>query len=207
MGVVPAARRLGVARRLLDHAVQAARDADCGELVLEVITANEPAVRLYESAGFRRRNTLLGFTHADTGGPAATDAESDAAARVLKPSDEARVADWIARHGTAGLPWQLDAATIRAGLPGCAAFEWDDQAACLISDPGQERIRVMSLVVHRERRRRGVGRAVVQALLRMYPGRIWRVPEILPEGEGTAFLAGLGWEASAIRQFLMGVRL
>lgn len=202
MGVMAEARRAGIARRMLDHAESAARTAACAELILEVITANDPAVRLYESAGFRRVTTLHGFTLVDSPTAAAATG-AGAGAGQLVPTDAQVVADWIKRHGETALPWQLSAETIAAPLPGHTAYEWKDRAACLITDPSQERIAILSLVISRERRRRGIGRAVQSELMRLHPGRTWRVPEIVPEGEATAFLLAGGWQPSAIRQFLM----
>ena len=50
-GVVPAARRRGVARKLLDEACLMA-DALGASLLLEVAVSNKPAIELYKLAGF-----------------------------------------------------------------------------------------------------------------------------------------------------------
>jgi len=47
-------RRLGIGRALLDEAVEWARGAGVTKLELHVFPHNEPALRLYESFGFRR---------------------------------------------------------------------------------------------------------------------------------------------------------
>jgi ribosomal protein S18 acetylase RimI-like enzyme len=54
LGVVPAARRNGVARALMEAVLQQAPL----HVTLEVIDRNEPAIRLYEELGFERVRTL-----------------------------------------------------------------------------------------------------------------------------------------------------
>jgi ribosomal-protein-alanine N-acetyltransferase len=60
VGVAPGARRRGVARHLLAHALAAAGAAGCRMMFLEVGCGNEAALALYRAAGFRavgrRRN-------------------------------------------------------------------------------------------------------------------------------------------------------
>ncbi|QSF52941.1 GNAT family N-acetyltransferase [Brevundimonas fontaquae] len=52
MTVTPAARGLGLARRLLDACEAAAREAGAARLYLETNSALKPAIALYDSAGF-----------------------------------------------------------------------------------------------------------------------------------------------------------
>ena len=52
MTVTPAARGLGLARRLLEACEAAAREAGAGRLYLETNSALTPAIALYESFGF-----------------------------------------------------------------------------------------------------------------------------------------------------------
>lgn len=53
MAVAESARRAGVGRRLLERVIAAARDSGARRLYLETNRKLEPAVRLYESVGFR----------------------------------------------------------------------------------------------------------------------------------------------------------
>jgi ribosomal-protein-alanine N-acetyltransferase len=53
LGVLPEARRQGIARRLLDHVVATTRDRGGRRITLEVGRSNSPARQLYESAGFK----------------------------------------------------------------------------------------------------------------------------------------------------------
>lgn len=65
LGVAPDAQGRGIGGRLLDHLVSDARDDGQAALVLHVLASNTPAVRLYESRGWR----ALGepFAHPLTG--------------------------------------------------------------------------------------------------------------------------------------------
>lgn len=54
VGVLPAMRRLGIGRALLDATVAHARQRRIGSIVLEVAADNEAARRLYDAAGFAR---------------------------------------------------------------------------------------------------------------------------------------------------------
>ncbi len=61
LAVIPAARRRGVARRLLALAVERARDDGADALFLEVSDRNEAAVALYDGAGFVRAGLRRGY--------------------------------------------------------------------------------------------------------------------------------------------------
>lgn len=52
LAVVPEARGLGIGRRLLTAVIEAATDAGCSAVSLEVLRRNAPARHLYASLGF-----------------------------------------------------------------------------------------------------------------------------------------------------------
>lgn len=54
IAILPGFRRRGLGRRLLCEAVDGAFAAGLGRVELEVFASNREAIRLYESAGFRR---------------------------------------------------------------------------------------------------------------------------------------------------------
>ena len=97
MGVVAAARRAGVATRLMRALMDEARDAGVRELFLEVLEQNESARALYEQLGFRALRRLEVWTW--TGPPSA------GAGRALACAPrEARRRIVVARTGHE--PWQ-----------------------------------------------------------------------------------------------------
>jgi GNAT superfamily N-acetyltransferase len=52
VAVLPEYRRQGIARKLVEAAVQLARSHDADPIILDVISGNTPAYKLYESIGF-----------------------------------------------------------------------------------------------------------------------------------------------------------
>lgn len=52
VAVASSRRRLGIGTRLVENAVDAARSAGCGAIMLEVVADNEPARSLYAALGF-----------------------------------------------------------------------------------------------------------------------------------------------------------
>lgn len=61
LAVHPQARRQGLGRRLLDHALREARGGGCAKATLELSLANEPGLRLYRGAGFQEVGRRKGF--------------------------------------------------------------------------------------------------------------------------------------------------
>jgi ribosomal protein S18 acetylase RimI-like enzyme len=106
LGVVPAARRRGVGRALMEAVLVEAPP----ELTLEVIEENEPAIRLYEDLGFQRVRILEVWS---------LDAEAPPAdVRDAEPSPA----------GETDLPWQRADESLR---PGYERLEVDGGAAVI----------------------------------------------------------------------------
>ncbi len=61
LAVFPAARRGGVARRLVLAGIERLRSGSCEGCYLEVRTTNRPAIQLYESLDFRRAGTRRSY--------------------------------------------------------------------------------------------------------------------------------------------------
>jgi ribosomal protein S18 acetylase RimI-like enzyme len=92
IAVLPAARRQGIGRSLLE----AVLDVAPATVTLEVLEQNEPAIRLYETLGFERTRILEVWSVKET------------------PLVEARSAD-PAPVGGPGLPWQREDASLPPG--------------------------------------------------------------------------------------------
>jgi GNAT superfamily N-acetyltransferase len=106
LGVVPAARRHGVGRALMNAVLAEAPS----EVTLEVIEQNEPAIRLYEDLGFERVRILEVWS---------LDAEPPPAdVRDAEPSPV----------GETDLPWQRADESLR---PGYERLEVDGGAAVI----------------------------------------------------------------------------
>lgn len=64
IAVDPQHRRAGVGRALLDATLAGLPARGCGELLLEVDSGNEPALRLYEEYGFEQISVRRGYYRA-----------------------------------------------------------------------------------------------------------------------------------------------
>ena len=96
MATVPAKRRSGLARQMLDAAIDSAREAGCSTVWLEVVDRNAAAVALYEARGFAQVRDLGVWSLP------ALDRAGEATRRV----DEYEAHAWIAAHREEREPWQ-----------------------------------------------------------------------------------------------------
>jgi ribosomal protein S18 acetylase RimI-like enzyme len=93
MATVPARRREGLARRMLDAAIDSAAEAGCTTVWLEVVDRNAAAVALYRARGFAQVRDLAVWSLPDAEG----------AAHAV---DEREAHAWIASHREEREPWQ-----------------------------------------------------------------------------------------------------
>jgi ribosomal protein S18 acetylase RimI-like enzyme len=96
MATVPAHRRTGLARRMLDAAIDSAAAAGCATVWLEVVDRNAAAAALYRDRGFAQVRDLAVWSL-----PAA-----DGAAAAARPADWREAHAWIAAHREEREPWQ-----------------------------------------------------------------------------------------------------
>jgi len=96
MATVPARRRSGLARQMLDAAVESASEAGCSTVWLEVVDRNAAAVALYRARGFAQVRDLVVWSL-----PAA-----DRTGEAARTVDEREAQAWIAAHREERAPWQ-----------------------------------------------------------------------------------------------------
>ena len=96
MATVPAHRRTGLARRMLDAAIDSAAAAGCTTLWLEVVDRNAAAVALYRDRGFAEVRDLTVWSLPAAGGNAT----------AARAADEREAHAWIADHREEREPWQ-----------------------------------------------------------------------------------------------------
>jgi len=125
VGVVKTHRRSGIGEQLTRALLDRARKAGAREMVLEVITRNEPAIALYEKLGFRTIRELVFLALA------AAENQSQASGLSL-PYASRR----IAGARTEAEPWQRDDVTV-ANLPDAAALGTDRAAAIFRMEGGR----------------------------------------------------------------------
>lgn len=191
MGIMASWRGRGVGQELMNHVLDEARARGDRRMVLEVIERNTRAVLLYERCGFVPSRRLIGYeaTHIDhTSSP-------------LEEVDIAEFAAAVARHGNAGLPWQLAPATLGAVTRPSMAFRLD-KAHALVT-PTAEVVTLRGVVVESRYRRRGNARSLVRGIANQFVGRRWLVPALVPETLADGFLPSLGFERGNISQLEM----
>jgi ribosomal protein S18 acetylase RimI-like enzyme len=111
MGVTRSAARTGVGRILGEALLAAFGDAGASEVILEVLTVNEPAIALYEGLGFSRRRRLVGFDRSPGGGPIT-------AARWDEPlADGSEPPSWQLDRVIASARGQVDLVRVPAVVP------------------------------------------------------------------------------------------
>jgi ribosomal protein S18 acetylase RimI-like enzyme len=189
LAFVPAVRRRGVGRALLEHLIIAARQRGDLWMVAEVIEHNRPAVRLYEAMGFKRRRRLVGFagsTPADLPRlPEPAPASLSGLAAVINRMDA--TVDW---------PWQIAGETITR-LPEPATAYTLEGAWMALMNPAGPTVGIRTLAVDRVDRQEERAVRLLQAVMARHPGKTWRVSALWPEE-----FAGWFTHAGLVRQEL-----
>ena len=142
MGVAPEARGQGLGRRVMEHALDAARARALRSIDLEVLEQNTPAIRIYDALGFQDRRRLGVWARPivpDTGPSPALDV-------VPVPIDQV-LASHAALH-RAMSPWQCDAPTLAHAAPRLRALAVVEDGAidaCAVFRPASTGVRIADL--------------------------------------------------------------
>lgn len=193
-GVASALRSQGLAKPAVASAVDEARARGDRRMVLEVIEGNTHAIKLYESCGFVTMRKLEGYEWSP---PAAQHAAVN-----VHEIDIATGALMMSHFSDQNLTWQLSPATHWGHVSPIQAFALGDTAVAFI-DKSPETARLRAIAVDPLNRRKGHGRALLQALTRIVAAPRWAIPAIVPEDLGRKFLTSLGWQPSALSQHEM----
>jgi hypothetical protein len=199
MAIVPEARRAGAGRATMFHLLEQARARGDREMVLEVIEQNAPALKLYESIGFRRVRRLVGFTR-----PAHEPAGSGDGLRKIDAVDIRAVAGKIAACGRDDLPWQIAAETVAQLNPPLRGFARNG-AWAVVGPAAGPQIGVRGLVVEAGAAP-GAGADLLRALAAAEPDREWRISALWPE-EDAAVFADAGFTRTPLTQGQMAKSL
>jgi ribosomal protein S18 acetylase RimI-like enzyme len=109
MGVIPAYRRKGIGRQLMDYLLAQARQIGIEQVQLEVITQNTGAHHLYEQMNFKMVRKLL-LLFADPG-KAPTGSPADGL--TIQQDDPGRLLDALPQLQKVALPWQHEIVSTR----------------------------------------------------------------------------------------------
>jgi len=195
VGVLPAWRRRGVGRQMMEVVLVRAQEAGVREVALEVIAQNSPARALYTALGFVERRELLCWRRAADADilPIPEERLSEASLDELL----ALFADWHDQPPC----WQGEAATLgkmadrvrgyRLEMVGAAA------AYCLISERG-EALMLMDIGINPQFGAVTAGRTLLQALVALHRGKALSFNNVPVDSDLNRALAAL--------HFLVGVR-
>jgi ribosomal protein S18 acetylase RimI-like enzyme len=195
VGVLPAWRRRGIGRLLMETLLERAREAGVRQVALEVIAENRAAGTLYAELGFVAQRELLSWRRA-----ADADALPIPEERLSEASLDELLAHFDDWHDQPPC-WQGEAATLgkmadrvrgyRLEMAGAAA------AYCLLSERG-ESLMLMDVGINPEIGAVTAGRTFLQALAALHRGRTLTLNNVPVDSSLNRALAAL--------HFLVGVR-
>lgn len=171
-GIVPEFRGQGLARGMFDHAIPPLESRGVTRFLLEVLQVNEPAIRAYTKAGFEVTRELACFK-----------LKVDKTNLASEPSTGTEVKT-VDRASVAGFSTEVDwqpswengfsaIARIPDQLLILGAFDQDRCVGVIAYTPLLNWI--ITLIVRRSHRRRGIGTALVQRLVEHLPAGLLEV--------------------------------
>jgi GNAT superfamily N-acetyltransferase len=193
MGVVPEARRAGVARRLLAHLLEEARTRGDQAVMLEVIEQNPAAHELYIQQGFRETAHLLSWRRK-------ADAPVFESTAMLEAISLIRTTQIRSALEYPDLPWPISRHAIAKSAAACAFRS--GHALIVIGNPEVSPVRLHALSCS-DRMDWEALRETTSALLQCYPGREFFTPAVFPEQFGQEVFQPLGFAREPLSQFLM----
>jgi ribosomal protein S18 acetylase RimI-like enzyme len=192
-GIVPDFRKQGWARKMFDHALPTLRDRGVDRFVLEVLQQNEPAIKAYRKSGFETVRELRCLI-ADVETLRALSDESNVR---IEPIDARRfhtltnAADWVPSFENRFSV--VDAIPDHVTILG--AWRGEECIGAIAYSPPLNWL--LSLLVRRDARRQGIGRALVRHLAHHVPEAATRLTAINIDGADVGmqrFFTGLGFE-------------
>jgi ribosomal protein S18 acetylase RimI-like enzyme len=190
-GIVPKFRGQRLACRMLDHALPTLHDRGVERFALEVLQQNEPAIKAYRKAGFETTRELHSYV-ADVAPLTARETSSF----VLRSIDDAQFGavaaetDWVPS-------FENRVSAIRAISDAVSLTGAFDGDTCVGVYAYSAPLRwLLSLVVARSHRRRGVGSALVAHVAANVPRGVARIAVLNVDGADAGmqqFLRRLGF--------------
>jgi GNAT superfamily N-acetyltransferase len=193
MGIVPAARRSGLARRLLAHLLEEARTRGDQAMMLEVIEQNKAAHQLYAQEGFRETGHLLSWRRK-------ADAPAIESTALLEEISLIRATQIPSALEYPELPWPISRHAIAKSAAKCAFRSGD--SLIVIGDPEVSPVRVHALSCFHVMDWTAL-RETLSTLLQRYPGREFFTPPVFPEQFGQEVFQPLGFVREPMSQFLL----
>ncbi len=191
-GIIPDFRSQGLAKRMFDHALPGLETRGVNRVLLEVLQKNEPAIKAYQKSGFEIVRELRCFV-----------AEAEKLRKLpgsagidVRPTDAATFqslipeADWT--------PSFENRFTAHLAIPEHVLFLGAyDRDECIGAITYCGRLNwLLSLLVRRTHRGRGVGRSLLQYLAATMPKTISKLPALNVDGDDKdmqAFFESVGF--------------
>jgi ribosomal protein S18 acetylase RimI-like enzyme len=199
IGFAPRFRREGHGRSAMTRAIREAKERLDSKLVLEVFQTNEAAVALYRHSGLKVARILRSYRSPPGNA-------SPAAVSELSELSPAEAAAFLARFSDRNLPWQLQPETFAGAISPVRGFSLGLKATALVQQTPSS-LRLLSLAVGTEHRRKGRGSALLAAIRSRFPDMILEMPPILEDGASAAFLRANGWTPGLLDQLEMAIDL
>ncbi len=204
-GIVPDFRGRGLAKAMFDHALPELRNQGVQRFLLEVLQQNEPAIKAYEKSGFEIIRELKCFA-VETASLRSLDAEPDTEIRPIAVETFRTLvseADWV--------PSFENRFTVHAAIPSHVTTlgAFDGETCVGVVTYCRDLNWLLSLLVVREHRRRGIGRTLLRALAARIPENRSRLAALNIDASDVgmqAFLSTVGF-SPLVDQYEMQRRL
>jgi ribosomal protein S18 acetylase RimI-like enzyme len=197
VGVLPAWRRRGIGRLLMESVLERAREAGVRQVTLEVIAQNRAAQALYAALGFVEGRELLCWRRA-----ADADVLPIPEERLAEASTDELLACFDDWHDQPPC-WQGEAATLGKMADRVRGYRLDLAGAaagyCLISERG-EALMLMDIGINPQVGAVTAGRTLLQALAALHRGRALALNNVPVDSSLNRALAALHFLVS-VRQF------
>jgi ribosomal protein S18 acetylase RimI-like enzyme len=162
-GVIPEYRRRGISRGMFDFILPVLRETGAKQYILEVITENEPAIRLYENLGFQTQRTLSVLTSEKT--LISQNAPPDVGIKEIKNPDWSVLESFLSYRPS----WQNSIDSIKRCLPDTSIVKtilglYLDEKLVGYGIVFRNSGNVSQIAVAEEFRRRGFGKIILGEL-------------------------------------------
>ena len=184
-GIVPEFRKQGLAKAMFDHALPALRERGVQRFILEVLQENEPAIKAYRKSGFEISRELKCFVaekktlqsmgeHASISVQPidASTFEAFASEADWTPSFENRFSSYRAIPDDVVLLGAFVEGSCVGTLAYCEKLNW-----------------LLSLIVKRSERRRGVGKSLLRHLGTIMPEPVAKLAALNVDGQDAGMQA------------------
>lgn len=202
VGVIPAWRRQGVARAMMERLLANAAEIGLREVWLEVIDENTPARTLYRDLGFTEARELLTWRYPADGDPLPIPRE------LLLPAPADQVLAHFAAWHADPPSWQREEPTIRHLAARSGAYElWLDDvlaAYCIVGER-PDAISILDIGLNPAFGPVKAGRTLLQALAHRFRGRAFTMMNVPADDGLSRALAALRFTVT-IRQWEMRIK-